>query len=184
MGCIKQSNTIKQSNHDKHNNAMGLGVTQGKTYLNIKEGKIVHRNPSGQEALYDFIEGYLVDITTKDRDFKGEPVKYWYIDITDRSGVAYSLALHYTSGVAKSLFNSLASATDFSQEIKIQPYLSGDFTKVVVTQKGERLSWKYPELPPVEEVKVGDKLVKDDSKRMELFTRIVEEIVTKVNTII
>ena len=163
---------------------MSLGVTQNKTYLNIREGKIVHKSPAGQEALYDFIEGYLVDITTKDRDFKGEPVKYWYIDITDRSGVAYSLALPYSSGVAKGIFNSLASATDLTKEIKIQPYQSGDFTKVVVTQGGDRLSWKYPELPPVEEVKVGDKLVKDDSKRMELFTRIVEEIVTKVNTII
>ena len=163
---------------------MSLGVRQDKTYLNIKEGKIVQRNPSGQEALYDFIEGYLVNITTKERDFKGEPVKYWYIDITDRSGVAYSLALPYSSGVAKGIFNSLASATDFSQEIKIQPYLSGDFTKVVVTQNGERLSWKYPELPPIEEVKVGDKLVKDDSKRMELFNQIAQEIVTKVNIII
>lgn len=157
---------------------MSLGVNQSKTYLNIKEGKITSRDKEGKELSYDYVEGYLGEITIKEREFKGEPVKYWYVDLKDKSGVVYSLALPYYSGVAKSLFNSLASATDYSKEIKIQPYLSGEFTKVVVYSGGVKLSWKYPELPPVEEVKVGDKTVKDDSKRMQFIVNLVNQINT------
>jgi len=155
---------------------MSLGNKPSKTYLNIKEGKIVSRDKEGKELSYDYVEGYLGEITIKEREFKGELVKYWYIDIKDKSGVVYSLSLSYNSGVAKSLFNSLASATDFSKPIRIEPYLSGDFTKVVVYSGGERIAWKYPELPPLEEVKVGDKTVKDDSKRMKFITDLVSQI--------
>lgn len=184
MGCIKQSNTIKQSKHHKHNNAMSLGVKQGKSYLNIKEGKIVHRTATGQEALYDFIEGYLVDITKRDRDFKGETVVYWYFDIQTETGEIYSLSLHYSSGVAKAILNSLASIDGSPGMIRIETYQSGDFTKTTVYNNGQRLNWKYSELPPVEEVKLGDKTVKDDSKRMELFNQMAQEIVTKLNRLI
>lgn len=163
---------------------MGLGVKQGKTYLNIKEGKIVHRSSTGQEALYDYVEGSLIEISKRDRNFNGETVVYWYFDIQTGAGEIYSLSTYYTSGVAKAILNSLASIDGSPGKIKIETYQSGGFTKIVVYNNGERLSWKYPELPPIEEVKVGDKLVKDDSKRMDLFNQIAQEIVTKVNTII
>jgi len=150
---------------------MSLGVKQQKTYLNIKEGKIYN-----QETAYDFLEGYLKGIDIKDREFRGEVVKYWYVNIQSQSGELYSLALSYYSGVAKSLFNSFASAIDFKKAVKIQTYQSGAFTKVVVYQNGERLNWKQSELPPIEEVTVGSKFVKDDSKRMELIVNFVKEI--------
>ena len=150
---------------------MSLGVKQKKTYLNIKDGKIYLR-----DTAYDFIEGYLKGIELKDREFRGEPVKYWYIDIMSPSGELYSLGLPYYSGVAKSLFNSLASAPDFTKQIKIEPYQSGDYTKVVVSSGGERLSWKHSELPPVEEVNIGGRIVKDDSRRMALIVTLVDEI--------
>jgi hypothetical protein len=154
---------------------MSLGVKQNKTYLNIKEGKIYNQNTA-----YDYVEGYLKGIELKDREFRGETVKYWYINIESQSGELYSLALSYGSGVAKSLFNALASAPDFSKEIKIQTYQSGDFTKVVVYLGTDKLSWKVNELPKVEEVKVGDKIVKDDSKRMEFIVTLVNDINTKI----
>jgi hypothetical protein len=159
---------------------MSLGVKQSKTYLNIREGKILSRDKEGKELLYDYVEGTLAEITTKEREFKGEVVKYCYIDLHDRSGVVYSLGLHYSSGVAKSLFNSLASVEDYSKTIRIEPYLSGDFTKVVVYSGGIKLAWKYPELPPVEEIQVRGKTVKDDSKRMEFFEGLVKQINAKI----
>lgn len=155
---------------------MSLGVNQSKTYLNIREGKIVSRLKDSPEQYYDYVEGSLGEITIKEREFKGELVKYWYVELRDKSGVVYSLAIPYYSGVAKSLFNSLASAPDFTRPIKIEPYQSGEYTKIKVTQAGERLPWKYPELPPVEEVRVGDKTVKDDSKRMKFITDLVNQI--------
>jgi hypothetical protein len=154
---------------------MSLGTLQNKIYLNIKEGKVFNKdNP------YEYVEGYLKGIEIKDRSFRGETIKYWYINLESQSGELYSLALSYNSGIAKSLFNSLASATDFSKEVKIKPYLSGEFTKLVTYLGGEKLNWKYPELPPIEEVRVGDKIIKDDSKRMNLIVNLV----TEINTII
>ena len=154
---------------------MSLGVKQSKTYLNIKEGKIYLQNKA-----YDFIEGFLLGIELKDREFKGETVKYWYVDIQSSSGEIYSLSLSYYSGVAKSLFNALASAPDFSKEVKIETYQSGDFTKVIAYLGSEKLSWKERELPPVEELKVGSKTIKDDSKRMEFIENLVNEINAKI----
>jgi len=154
---------------------MSLGVKQDRTYLNIKEGKIYN----GATA-YDFLQGYLKAINLREREFKGETVKYWYIDILSEGGELYSISLSYYSGVAKSLFNSLASAQDFSKPIKIETYQSGEFTKVVVYSGADRLLWKHSELPKVEIIKVGDKTVKDDSKRMDLIVSIVNEINIKI----
>lgn len=163
---------------------MSLGTKQSKRYLNIKEGKIVYRTPKGEELKYDFIEGHLLGIAKRERDFKGENVLYWYIDLQVENGDIYSLSLPYSSGVVKAILNSLASVEGNLGRVKIETYQSGEFTKTIVYNNGERLSWKYTELPPVEEVKVGDKIIKNDSKRMELFNQIAQDIVNRVNTII
>lgn len=154
---------------------MSLGIKHKKTYLSIKDGKITLKRPDGEKALYDSIEGSLVGISKQRREFNGEPVIYWYIDLRDESGELYSLSLPYSSGVAKAILNSLASVESFGN-IKIETYLKGEFTKTQVYNNGEKLSWKYRELPPVETIKLGEKTVKDDSKRMELFEQIAETI--------
>lgn len=161
---------------------MSLGVKQKKTYLNIKDGKIAVRRPDGAQALYDYIEGSLTGIKKQPRAFKGETVTYWYFDLEGDGGETYSLGLHYNSGVAKAILNSLASA-DTLGRIKIETYLKNDFTKTLVYNNGEKLNWKYTELPPVETVELGGKTVKDDSKRMELFEEIAGELVNKVNRV-
>lgn len=159
---------------------MSLGVHTEKKYLNIKDGRITHKDRSGEVKFYDYLEGYLKGITTRDRDFRGETVKYWYLDFMDEdSGELYSLSLSYHSGVVKSILNSLASAERLGL-IRITPYQSGDFTKVVVTNNGETLSWKYAKLPPREEVVVGGRTVKDESKRMRFFETIAREVLNTV----
>lgn len=142
-------------------------------YLNIKNGKIYNK-----ETAISCIEGILKGIELRDRIFRGEKVEYWYINIED--DVIYSLALPYSSGVAKSIFNSLASGDNFSKEIKIQTYQSGEFTKALVYLNGLKLKWKVNELPAVEELIVGSKIIKDDSKRMEFIKDLVTEINNKL----
>lgn len=154
---------------------MALGVKQEKIYLNIKEGKVYHKDKP-----YDYVRGILRDIELRDREFRGEAVKYWYFNLEAETGDIYSIGLYYNSGVAISLINYLASAPNFIEEIKIEAYQKGDFTKLVVYQGGEKLRWKYSELPPLEEVKVGDKIVRDDSKRMELMLSTVNDIREKL----
>lgn len=154
---------------------MGLGNKQSRIYLNVKQGKIYH----GQEG-YDYIQGYLRGIELKDRPFKGGVVKYWYIDIQTQERILYSLALSYSSGVAKSLFNSLASAQDFNQEVKIQTYQRGEYTKVTVYQGSQRLDWKYKDLPEVRTAIVAGKEVRDDSLRMSFIEELVRDINSRI----
>lgn len=154
---------------------MSLGVKNQKTYLNIKEGKIYLKGEP-----YDYIEGYLKGIETRIREFNGEELKYFYIDIQDVNNKIFSLALVYNSGIAKSLFNSLASLDSYNDLIKIEPYYLNGFTKISVSSGGLRLSWKHRELPPLKEVQVGNKIVKDDSERMAFIESLVTEINSKI----
>lgn len=158
---------------------MSLGVKQKKIYLNLREGKIIRKDKTGEQT-YDYVEGILAGVTKKDREFNGEQIPYWYIDLIDPSGGdVYSLGIHYNSGVAKSILNALASAQS-PRKVRIETYQKGDFTKAVVYNNGERLSWKYTELPPLEEIRLGGRLVKDDTKRMEFMEQIAQEIRSRI----
>jgi hypothetical protein len=160
---------------------MGLGIKQNKTYLTIKDGKLNCKNARGGMSKYDYVEGILVGIEKKERIFdNGEAVPYWYFDIQESKGELYSLALSYNSGVAKSILNSLASVDGYGI-IRIETYSKDGFNKVVVYNNGVRLNWKYTDLPPAEEVKVGDKIVKDETKRMELFNNIAVSVTNTIN---
>lgn len=153
-----------------------LQSNQKRLYLKIKDGKI-HEG----ENTYTTVRGYLKGIDMKEKEFKGEIAKYWYINIKSETGDYYCLTLSYSSGVAKSLFNSLANAPDFSKQIRIDTYVKGEFTNISTFLDDDKLYWKYNEFPPIEEVKVGNKVVKDDSKRMKVFEEIVQEINSKIN---
>lgn len=56
-----------------------LGTTQkkrdGLLYLNIREGKILHKDGPKVEE-FDFVEGLLEGITRGERNFNGEAVPY------------------------------------------------------------------------------------------------------------
>ena len=126
------------------------------------------------------MEGHLVGIQKRDREFKGETVPYWYVNLQDPDGgEVFSLSIAYNSGVFKSLINALANAEDLGR-IRIEVYQSGEFTKTVVYNNGQRLGWKYPQLPPIEEVKVGGRIIKDDSQRMEFIENLTREVISRI----
>lgn len=145
-----------------------------KIYLNVKDGHLVRRTEDG-ELRYTFVSGAIENIYTKQRVFRGETVTYWYIDMRDPDGELYCLGFSYRSNVFKSIILSLATATNLN-DIKIEPYLKNGFEKVVVYEGSKRLDWAVKSLPAVEVVTVGGQQVKDDSKRMELITELVEKI--------
>ena len=77
-----------------------LGQRERKSFLNISGGKIVQRTESGKTLYFDFVEGDLERIYQRDREFRGEKVPYWYLDIRDpKSGEIYSLGISASSGV-------------------------------------------------------------------------------------
>ena len=141
-----------------------LGRIQRRHYLNISGGKIVQRTESGRTLSFDFVEGILEGISQKDREFRGEKVPYWYIDLRDpQTGGLYSLGVGASSGVWRSL-------------IRISPYKRGEYDRVSVHQGGERLDW-VSDLPPVEEVEVSPgKRVKSVEKREVFISGIVQRI--------
>lgn len=159
---------------------MSLGTKQNRTFLNIKDGRIIKKTPQGDES-FDYVAGNLAQISIREMEFKGEKIPYWYFTLQDpNGGEVYILSVYYSSGVAKSIINSLASEENLGL-IRIEVYQSGDFTKAKVYNNEKKLSWKYTELPPVEEVRIGDKLIKDDSKRMDFIKEMAREINERIN---
>lgn len=153
-----------------------LGQTERRTYLNISGGKIVRRIGSGGMETFDYVEGDLERIYTKDREFRGERVPYWYLDLKDtQTGELYSLGINASSGVWRSLILSLGSCTNFLLPIRISPYHKGDYDRVSVYSGGEKLDW-VSDLPPVEEIEVGGMKIKSVEKREAFFRELVDKI--------
>ena len=158
--------------------ALGNNTQQGnKIWLSIYNGK-VERSENGQKTQYSYVEGRLVGIYTQERTYKGERVTKWFIDLQGEQGEAYSIGFPYSSGSLKSIVLALASdeALTSQNRVRIEPYLKGEFTNIVVRSNGAKLDWVVRELPAVENVEVGGKTYKDDSKRMELIASYVEQI--------
>ena len=152
-----------------------LGQKEKRIYLNIARGKVIRRTDRGEQS-FDYVEGDLERIYTRDRIFRGERVPYWYLDLRDpKSGELYTLGINASSGVWRSIIMSLGSCRNFLLPIRISPYHKGDFDRVSVYSGGERLDW-VEGLPPVEEINLGGKVIKSVEKREEFFSQLVNKI--------
>jgi hypothetical protein len=157
-----------------------LGQTEKKIFLNIAEGKVTRRVGNGRVEKYDFVEGTLERIYKREREFRGEKVLYWYLDIKDtKGGDTYSLGIHSTSGVWRSIILSLGSVESFLFPIKICPYRKGEYDKVVVYSGDTRLDW-VSELPPVEVIEVQGEKVKSSVKREKFISDLVDKVNRKI----
>ena len=146
-------------------------------FLNIKDGKILRRDGLALEE-FDFVEGTLEKIYTKEREFNGERVLYWYIPLRDDNGDLFLMGFPYSSGVFKSIILSLANDQNLTplSTIRIETYYKDGRTKVSVYDKGNKLNWITKDLPPVLERQVGGRTIKDDTSRMVYISSLVEEI--------
>lgn len=156
-----------------------------KTYLNVKNGAIVRRTETGEEEYFSYVEGILSSIFQKGRTFRGEKVVYWYIDLRDEEGELYSIGLPFSNNVFKSIVLSLSSDRGIEMirkgaTIKIEPYRRDTYDKVNVYADGEKLDWGVKTLPPIEEVSIGGRTIKDDSKRMELIVSLAEKVKSNI----
>ena len=153
-----------------------LGQREKKIYLNVSEGKVIRRTEGGKVERYDYVEGLLERIYQRDREFRGEKVPYWYVDLRDsKTGDLYSLGFGASSGVWRSLILSLGSCTNFLLPLRISPYRKGDFDRVSVYSGEDKLEW-VSDLPPVEEIEVGGRRIKSVEKREEFISGIVDRI--------
>ena len=144
-------------------------------YLSITNGKIVHTD-KGKRNIYAFVEGKLEGINLTERTFNGEKVPYWFINLRGEKRELFVISLPYKSGTFKSIVLALASEPTLGKVVKVEPYERNGFTKVVVSLNDKRLDWVTKELPPVEEIQIAGQPVKDDTKRMEYITQLVEAV--------
>lgn len=163
-----------------------LGKTQNQTrtkrnliFLNVNKGKIEHLEPGGGKNYFDYVEGIFSRIVQKERNFHGETVLYWYVNFDEPgSENTYSVAFPYGSNVFKSVILALASASSdaLSLPIRLEPWLKGEFTNVTLYAGETRLDWITKDLPEVKTMRVGGKVIKDDSERMQFITNYVNMI--------
>lgn len=166
---------------------MALGKTEEqatikKTYLSIANGKIVYNDGKKAPIHYSFCDGVLEGIYQRERNFSGEKVSRWYIDLRDGEQI-YSICFSYGSGTFKSIVLALASeeSLNSSTPIRIEPYERGDYTKIKVYADGVKLDWVTKELPEVKEIEIGGRKVKDDSKRMEFIYSLCKTINERIS---
>ena len=153
-----------------------LGQEAKRIYLNIAEGKVVKRTDRGTEK-YDFVEGDLEKIYSREREFRGEKVPYWYLDLRDsKTGDLYTLGINASSGVWRGIIFCLGSE-DFNPllPLKISPYVSGEYSRVSVYSGDTRLDW-VSGIPQVEEVEVGGQKVRSVRRREEFISDLVRKV--------
>lgn len=158
---------------------MPLGNLKKATYISVKDGRLVTKNEGGVETAHDYLEGALIDVTLRTKEFGREKVTSYLLEFHDEAGERLILSIGEKSGVARSVINSLASVTGNLGKVRIVAYVKDGYSKVAVYNNGERLGWKYPEIPPVEERAVEGVTIKDDSKRILFFRALVESVKAK-----
>lgn len=154
-----------------------LGQEQKRVYLNIAEGKVVRRTDRGTEK-YDFVSGDLERIYSREREFRGEKVPYWYLDLRDnKTGDLYTLGINASSGVWRGIIFCLGSE-DFNPllPVKISPYMSGEYSRVSVYSGDKKLDW-VTGIPPVEEIQIAEgRRVRSVEKREDFIASLVDRI--------
>lgn len=178
---------------------MALGNTSSSIYLNIADGKIVRqfKLPTGKsevrttktgkvvhEEHYDYVDGKIIDITTKENDYG----KFWMVTLDD-NGEKYIIQFNYSGGTASAFLKTLPNV-DLSKKVKIIPKqtIENDKKKstIFINQDGHALKWAWNkenpgELPQLEQKKVKGKIVWDDSEMMEFLENyVMKNIVPKL----
>lgn len=160
---------------------MPLGKLQKATYVSIKDGRLVTKTESGEEQGFDYLEGRLIDVSSKTKEFSGSIVNQYLFEFHDDEGERFIVSTGEKSGVSRALLNSLASITGPVGNLRLVPYQKDGFSKVLLYHNGERLDWKFKDLPPVN----GN----DDTERLNFFREIFQNLkaqlaqVNAVNTI-
>lgn len=172
---------------------MAVGNNSNAIYYSIYDGKICRQfreatpnsktrvNKNGRqvfEEFYDFIDGIITSITTKDGDFG----KFWIITLLD-GGQTQTLQIQYSSGFANGFLKALPNV-NLAEKVKLIPStkMEGDKKKstLFINQHGQSIKWFFTKdtpngLPELTQKKVKGKLVWDDSEAQEFMEMYVRD---------
>lgn len=141
-----------------------------------KKGNVVH------EEYYDYLDGIIVEINTKEHDEYG---KFWLIKLMDGE-TAQILQMNFSSSYSSAFLKMLPNV-DLKSTVKLIPntkLVDGkQRSSLFITQHGKPLKhfWNKEnpgELPNLEQKKVKGKLKWDDSEQMEFLEKYVDEQIT------
>lgn len=174
----------------------GLGNREGGKYININsagkfsqrvskdtEGSVSRINKEGKEVselFFDFFEGILVDINTKDSPYG----KNWEF-VFDADGEKYTLQLSYSNSYAKNILKMIQNL-DLSKPFKLTPkaeMVEGkNKTSLFINQNDVAIKHSYTKdspngLPPMVEKKVKGQKVWDDTEALEFLEEMVNTVI-------
>lgn len=159
------------------------------TYYSIsREGKIRHKDSrTGVEKIYDTIEGYLVSIQLKEKEYEGEKRTVWYFTFEDKEHDQMDiLQVGEASSAAHGILTSLASHPGNLGWVSISPKLSKpddkgkQYTNVWVEIDGKTTDWLPAiknNIPELEEVRLpSGKKILDNSKRLDFYRGVAAKV--------
>lgn len=152
---------------------MGLGQNAPKTYLKIKNGKIVITIKTADEYKYkhmlaqaklnryphektgepttdlcfDWFAAPLIRIKDTTKTFNGEDFRYWDMEFID-DNMVYVISLLYDSITFQGIANCLAAVEGSIENVKLIPWVGQNskgagVTKISVHHNGKKMGWKY-----------------------------------------
>lgn len=172
---------------------MAVGNNSNAIYYSIYDGKICRQfkeptpntksrvNKNGKtvyEQFYDYIDGIITSITTKDGDYG----KFWIVTLED-SGETQTLQIQASSGFANGFLKALPNV-NLAEKVKLIPSTKqeGDKKKstMFINQHGKAIKWFFTkdephELPELTQKKVKGKLVWDDSEAQEFLEAYIRD---------
>jgi hypothetical protein len=139
-----------------------------------KNSKVVH------EEFYDFLDGVITSITTKEHADYG---KFWVVNLKDvETGQDQILQFNYSSGYANGFLKALPNV-DLSSKVKLSPSAKVEDgktkTTLFINQHGKAIKWYYTKetpngIPELKQQKVKGKITWDDSDIMEFLENMVK----------
>lgn len=150
--------------------------TEGVTYLNIKEGKLVTKK-NGVLQSYDGVKGTITKIDFVKDEYEGKAYEKAAIHISN-VGENYILQMHVDSGYFRNFCNALKSGKP-KEEVYIQPSYKKDekgktMAGCFVSQNGKYLKHAHTkdapgDLPQLEKVTFKGETRYDNSKQIEYW---------------
>lgn len=141
---------------------------------------------------FNTFSGHLTDIKHSTYQYEGETKNKVEFTLKDADGTTNILSANF-SNLTYSLLNSLAGCNPEKIEMNlslgkakvIDGKMGKQYPSIWVKNNGEEVKWKYEfaAIPKATDVKVGNKTVKDDTKVVEFWIKVINEIKPKLTAI-
>ena len=153
---------------------MGLSKNSNKTFLNIQGGKIIAPCQAGTPdsfekngkhyVAYDRLEGTIIGVGTRDREYEGKPYIEQWVDVQDKDGTIYQLQFRTSGGYFRSFVSQLPNV-DVTKPVSFSPAEKEEIKEgakkktytLFLNQNGKGVGWFFtkdkpngmPELEPI-----------------------------------